>query len=41
MALGIPRDVLDRAAVITDGRRRTRRRVRAAARGRPVPGWAG
>jgi hypothetical protein len=41
MALGIPRDVLDRAAVITDGRRRTRRRVRAAGRGRPVPGWAG
>jgi transcriptional regulator with XRE-family HTH domain len=39
MALGVPRDVLDRSAASTDGHRRTRRRVQAAARGRPVQGW--
>lgn len=41
LALGIPREVLDRAAVVTDGRRRSRSRVRAAARGRPYPARSG
>lgn len=41
VALGVPTEVLDRAALVTDRRRRTRRRARAAARGRPVRGGAG
>lgn len=35
LALGIPREVLDRAAVITA----SRRRMQAAGRVRSIPGW--
>jgi hypothetical protein len=37
MALSVPRGMLDRAALVTDGRRRTQRRVRAGGRSRPAP----
>lgn len=35
LALGVPQDLVDRAAVLADDRRRTRRRVHAAGRSRP------